>query len=74
VEDELRCVVLVTATLDSRAFRLGLPENATVFELDQPAVLDFKQRSWTSTMWSLRVTGYRCTSIWSGSLAAASDQ
>jgi len=39
-----RQVVLVAAGLDSRAFRLGLSENATVFELDQDAVLDFKQR------------------------------
>jgi methyltransferase (TIGR00027 family) len=43
VEDGCRQVVLVAAGLDSRAFRLGLPENATVFELDQAAVLDFKQ-------------------------------
>jgi methyltransferase (TIGR00027 family) len=43
VEDGCRQVVLVAAGLDSRAFRLGLPEDATVFELDQAAVLDFKQ-------------------------------
>lgn len=36
-------VVLVAAGLDSRAFRLDPPENVTVFELDQAAVLDFKQ-------------------------------
>lgn len=36
-------VVLVAAGLDSRAFRLGLPEKVTVFELDQAPVLDFKQ-------------------------------
>ena len=42
VEDGCRQVVLV-AGLDSRAFRLGLPADATVFELDQAAVLDFKQ-------------------------------
>jgi O-methyltransferase involved in polyketide biosynthesis len=41
--DGCRQVVLVAAGLDSRAFRLGLPGNATVFELDQAAVLDFKQ-------------------------------
>jgi methyltransferase (TIGR00027 family) len=43
VEGGCRQVVLVAAGLDSRAFRLGLPEDATVFELDQAAVLDFKQ-------------------------------
>jgi methyltransferase (TIGR00027 family) len=36
-------VVLLGAGLDSRAFRLGLPESVTVFELDQSSVLDFKQ-------------------------------
>jgi methyltransferase (TIGR00027 family) len=43
VADGYRQVVLVAAGLDSRAFRHGLPGNATVFELDQAAVLDFKQ-------------------------------
>jgi O-methyltransferase involved in polyketide biosynthesis len=43
VEDGCRQVALVAAGLDSRAFRLGLPRDVTVFELDQPAVLDFKQ-------------------------------
>jgi methyltransferase (TIGR00027 family) len=38
-----RQVVLLGAGLDSRAFRLDLPESVTVFELDQPSVLDFKQ-------------------------------
>jgi len=36
-------VVLLAAGLDSRAFRLGWTERVTVFELDQAAVLDFKQ-------------------------------
>jgi methyltransferase (TIGR00027 family) len=36
-------VVLLGAGLDSRAFRLGLPEHVTVFELDRSPVLDFKQ-------------------------------
>jgi methyltransferase (TIGR00027 family) len=38
-----RQVVRLGAGLDTRAFRLGLPESVTVFELDQPPVLDFKQ-------------------------------
>lgn len=41
---ELRQVVIVAAGLDTRAFRLGLPADTTVFELDSPAVLAFKQR------------------------------
>ena len=43
VEAGCRQVVLVAAGLDSRAFRLGLGEDVTLFELDQAAVLDFKQ-------------------------------
>jgi len=38
-----RQVVLLGAGLDSRAFRLGLGKDVTVFELDQAPVLDFKQ-------------------------------
>jgi methyltransferase (TIGR00027 family) len=38
-----RQLVLLGAGLDSRAFRLGLPESTTVFELDQAPVLHFKQ-------------------------------
>lgn len=36
-------VVLVAAGLDTRAYRLGWPEGTTLFELDQPEVLAFKQ-------------------------------
>jgi methyltransferase (TIGR00027 family) len=35
-------VVLVAAGMDSRAFRLEWPAGTTVFEVDQPGVLDFK--------------------------------
>lgn len=41
---ELRQVVIVAAGLDTRAFRLDLPAEVTVYELDSPAVLAFKQR------------------------------
>lgn len=43
VKDGCEQVVLLAAGLDSRAFRLGLAENVTVFELDQAAVLNFKE-------------------------------
>jgi len=43
VDAGCRQVVLLGAGLDSRAFRLGLGEDVTVFELDQAPVLDFKQ-------------------------------
>lgn len=40
----IRQVVLLGAGLDARAFRLAWPPGCTVFELDQPGVLAFKQR------------------------------
>jgi methyltransferase (TIGR00027 family) len=38
-----RQVVLVAAGLDCRAFRLDWPDGVSLFELDQPEVLEFKQ-------------------------------
>ena len=40
----LRQGVIVAAGLDSRAYRLEWPAGTTVFEIDQPKVLDFKAR------------------------------
>jgi methyltransferase (TIGR00027 family) len=40
----LRQVVLVAAGLDTRAFRLAWPPGIRVFELDQPAVLAYKDK------------------------------
>lgn len=40
----LRQAVILASGLDSRAFRLPWPEDTTVFEIDQPAVLDYKTR------------------------------
>jgi Leucine carboxyl methyltransferase len=37
-----RQVVVLAAGLDTRAFRLGLPDGVRLFELDQPKVLEFK--------------------------------
>jgi methyltransferase (TIGR00027 family) len=36
-------VVILAAGLDSRSWRLPWPDGTTVYELDQPRVLDFKQ-------------------------------
>ena len=36
--------VILAAGLDCRAYRLEWPANATVYEVDQPKVLDFKAR------------------------------
>ncbi|WP_166459826.1 SAM-dependent methyltransferase [Amycolatopsis pithecellobii] len=38
-----RQLVLLGANLDTRAYRLGLPEDTTVFELDSSSVLEFKR-------------------------------
>lgn len=40
--DGVRQAVILAAGLDSRAFRLPWPAGTTVFEVDQPAVIDFK--------------------------------
>ena len=38
----IRQVVILAAGLDSRAFRLSWPAGTTVFEIDQPKVLEYK--------------------------------
>lgn len=40
----VRQAVILAAGLDCRAYRLAWPADATVFEVDQPRVLEFKQR------------------------------
>jgi len=44
-EAGVRQIVLLAAGLDSRAYRLDWPAGTTVFELDQPKVLDFKRQT-----------------------------
>jgi methyltransferase (TIGR00027 family) len=44
----VRQVVVLAAGLDSRAYRLDWPSATTIFELDQPQVLDFKREVLTS--------------------------
>jgi methyltransferase (TIGR00027 family) len=43
LDEGIRQVVLVAAGMDTRAFRLALPGDATVFELDRGPVLEEKQ-------------------------------
>ena len=38
----IRQVVILAAGLDSRAYRMGWPAGTTVFEIDQPKVLEYK--------------------------------
>lgn len=40
--DGLRQAVILAAGLDTRAYRLAWPDGTVVYELDQPAVVDFK--------------------------------
>ncbi|MFI9511103.1 class I SAM-dependent methyltransferase [Nocardia sp. NPDC052566] len=40
--DGIRQIVILAAGLDARAYRLEWPSGTTVFELDQPKVLEFK--------------------------------
>jgi methyltransferase (TIGR00027 family) len=44
VADGIRQVVIVGAGLDSRAYRLALPRDLTVFEIDHAEVIALKQR------------------------------
>ncbi|OBK71310.1 class I SAM-dependent methyltransferase [Mycobacterium sp. 1274761.0] len=38
----IRQIVILASGLDSRAYRIDWPENTTVFEIDQPKVLEYK--------------------------------
>ena len=42
VDDGIRQVVILAAGLDSRAYRLDWPAGTTVYEIDQPKVLEYK--------------------------------
>ena len=43
--DGVRQAVILAAGLDARAYRLPWPDGTTVFEVDQPEVIDFKTRT-----------------------------
>jgi methyltransferase (TIGR00027 family) len=43
-EDNIRQIVLVAAGLDTRAFRLNWPAGTRIFEMDQAAVLEYKEQ------------------------------
>ncbi|AKS35691.1 class I SAM-dependent methyltransferase [Mycolicibacterium goodii] len=43
--DGIRQAVIAAAGLDTRAYRLSWPASAVVFEVDQPAVIEFKTRT-----------------------------
>ena len=43
--DGVRQAVILAAGLDARAYRLPWPDGTTVFELDQPEVIEFKTKT-----------------------------
>lgn len=48
-QDGIRQIVLMAAGLDTRAFRLAWPERTRLFELDQSAVLEYKDQVLAAT-------------------------
>src|SRR5882757_9098403 len=44
-EGGIRQVVILASGLDSRAYRLAWPAGTTVYEIDQPEVIEFKTRT-----------------------------
>jgi methyltransferase (TIGR00027 family) len=44
-EEGIRQAVILASGLDSRAYRLGWPAGTTVYEIDQPDVIEFKTRT-----------------------------
>ena len=71
----VRQVVIVAAGLDSRAYRLSWPAGTTVYEIDQPEVIEFK----TSTLAKIgaaptadyRAVGIDLREDWPAALRAA---
>jgi methyltransferase (TIGR00027 family) len=71
----IRQVVIVAAGLDSRAYRLSWPAGTTVYEIDQPEVIEFKT-STLSKIGATPTTEYRTVGIdlredWPAALQAA---
>lgn len=71
----IRQVVIVAAGLDSRSYRLSWPAGTTVYEIDQPEVIEFK----TTTLSKIgakpttehRTVGIDLRSDWLAALRAA---
>lgn len=71
----VRQAVILAAGLDSRAYRLTWPADFTVFEIDQPRVLEFKQQELDrqgATATTRRITiAADLRDDWAGALLAA---
>ncbi|OBH85536.1 SAM-dependent methyltransferase [Mycobacterium scrofulaceum] len=73
--DGIRQVVIIAAGLDSRAYRLDWPDGTTVYEIDQPKVLEYKtevlQRHGVTPTASRRTVPVDLRDDWPAALAAA---
>lgn len=71
----IRQAVILAAGLDSRAYRLSWPAGTVVYEVDQPAVIDFKGRVLTdlaaTPAASRRTVGVDLRDDWPAALRAA---
>lgn len=74
-ENAIRQVVLVAAGLDTRAFRLEWPSGTCIFEMDLPAVLEYKDRvlrgQGTQPSCERRTIAADLTQPWKNTLLAA---
>ena len=59
VQAGVRQVVILASGLDSRAYRLPWPDGVTVYEIDQPQVIEFKTRTLADL--GAEPTANRCT-------------
>ena len=75
VAEGVRQVVVLAAGLDTRAYRLELPADATVFEIDQPDLMAFKadvlERSGRSPVAGRVAVGIDLRGDWAGALVGA---
>jgi len=74
-EEGMRQVVLMAAGLDTRVFRLSWPDQTRFFELDQPAVLGYKEKVLRSAgalpACARQTIGVDLTEPWEAALVAA---
>ncbi|MFP5022695.1 class I SAM-dependent methyltransferase [Pseudonocardia phyllosphaerae] len=73
LDDGVRQVVLVAAGMDTRAWRLPLPDGCTVFEVDRPSLLDLKAELLAGASPAPRRVPVRAdlTADWTSALTAA---
>jgi methyltransferase (TIGR00027 family) len=58
----IRQSVILASGLDCRAYRLGWPPAMSIYEIDQPRVIEWKQRVLTSLGWA-PAEGHHCVGI-----------